>query len=65
MFRNLLVGSLKSRTIWLNVGWVALVALELAGHLEVVKSNPDVVAVCIALTNILMRFVTTKPLAEK
>ncbi len=58
-------GLLKSKTFWLNASWIGVTVLELFGQLDVVKSNPDLVAISIAVSNILIRFATSKPLHEK
>ncbi len=60
-----ILGLLKSKTFWLNAAWITIYALDFAGQLDVVKQHPDVVAITIAVTNILMRFATTKALHEK
>jgi len=60
-----LLGSLKSKTVWLNAAWIAIAVLEVCGQLDIVKQNPDVVAICIAVSNLLARAITTQPLSDK
>ena len=64
MFKKLL-GLLKSRTFWLNIALLGVYFLDLFGQTDFVKNNKDLIVIVAAIGNILMRFVTTKPLNEK
>jgi hypothetical protein len=59
---NAIIGAFKSKTVWFNViTGVLAVVNELSG--KVVPT--ETAATIIAIGNVILRFVTTKPLSAK
>lgn len=58
-------GSITSKTVWFNALVVAGFVIDILAKTEFVRSNADLVVILTALGNIILRYVTTKPLSEK
>jgi hypothetical protein len=57
-------GFLKSKTVWFNLLAGGLAAGNAIGFADF-SADPDLIALIMAIVNILLRFLTKKPLGEK
>lgn len=58
-------GLVKSKTVWYNSALIVAFAIDYMYENNLLGGDKDVIAITVAVGNLLLRFVTKKPLIEK
>ena len=62
---NFLRGFVKSRTVWYNSVVIVAFALDYLVNNNLLGDDKDLIAIGVAVSNLLLRAITTKPLTER
>ena len=62
---TVILGLTTSKTFWVNAGYAVIALLDFFCQTDFIKSNPDIAALVVAVSNILLRVITKVPLTGK